>query len=196
MESYGKKAAMTSLVMSLLFVGILIAGTIAVGTIPAGADTGVGRAFPTVSWDRTMDCTKKTCPRFLVLTNMNSEAVLDRETGLVWEQSPDIHAYEWRVALARCGGLTKGGRLGWRLPTIQELASLIEATQSTHSLPSGHPFSYVQLNNDSFYWSANTSVDISTGAWGMYFSVGPFVLDKGTSGYVWCVRGGQGVDPQ
>src|SRR5688500_11468228 len=48
-----------------------------------------GPYYATPSWDQTLACnTIATCPRFIVLSNMNSDAVLDRETGLVWERAP------------------------------------------------------------------------------------------------------------
>ena len=40
-----------------------------------------GPYYATPSWDQTPSST-----RFVVLSNWNNEAVLDRETGLVWEK--------------------------------------------------------------------------------------------------------------
>jgi hypothetical protein len=52
--------------------------------------TAVGPYYATPSWDQTIACTiPSSCSRFLVLSNFNNEAVLDRETGLVWERTPD-----------------------------------------------------------------------------------------------------------
>lgn len=60
---------------------------------------------------------------------MNGEAVLDDETGLLWERNPDIRGgseifWIWKNAEHAC--LTKiiGNRKGWRLPTVWELSSL------------------------------------------------------------------------
>lgn len=61
-------------------------------------------------------------------------------------------------------------------------------------LPSGHPFANVQ---SSIYWSATTFASDTITAWRVDFStrvVGNG--DKGIAFFVWCVRGGQGVDPQ
>ena len=52
---------------------------------PAEAASAVGFYYPMPAWDQTLPA----ATRFVVLTNMGSQAVLDRETGLVWEQSPD-----------------------------------------------------------------------------------------------------------
>jgi hypothetical protein len=44
-----------------------------------------GPYYATPSWDQTLPA----ATRFVVLSNMNAEAVLDRETGLVWRKTPD-----------------------------------------------------------------------------------------------------------
>jgi hypothetical protein len=50
--------------------------------------------------------------------------------------------------------VTLGNRLGWRLPTVNELASLVDPSRSDPALPAGHPFNDVQLSDH--YWSATT----------------------------------------
>jgi len=62
------------------------------------------------------------------------------------------------------------------------------------TLPSGHPFSNVQSQ---FYWSASTLANFPTIAWVADFGFGHVgTALKSSSHFVWCVRGGQGVDPQ
>jgi len=66
---------------------------------------------------------------------MGKAAVLDNETGLVWQQAPSATTVRWSTSL--CSSSGTGGRFGWRLPTFDELTSLtIPAT----GLPPGHPF--------------------------------------------------------
>jgi hypothetical protein len=164
--------------------GMMLLGIIVLSGSPAGAANVPG------AWDQTLEAKK----RFEVLTNMNSEAVLDKETGLVWEQSPSMSTFDWYSAQRHCNRLITGGRLGWRLPTIQELASLMDPTQSNPALPPGHPFGNVQ---SSIYWSATTSASNPDNAWfGYFFNVTVFLIPKSESWNAWCVRGGQGVDPQ
>jgi hypothetical protein len=126
-------------------------------------------------------------------------AVLDKETGLVWEQSPSEKKEQWFVALNKCFGLTKGNRLGWRLPTIEELSSLIDPTQSNPALPSGYPFGNVHYGVDEAYFSItnfpmqNFDVYVRT-----FNSAVPGLVAVGkttTELFYWCVRGGHGVDP-
>jgi hypothetical protein len=110
----------------------------------------VGPYYAMPSWDQTIACgTPATCSRFVVLSNMNSDAVLDRETGLVWERSPSqaliaielpTNQFGGATAFERCIGLNVGNHMGWRVPTMQELMSLIDKTQRGPALPTGHPF--------------------------------------------------------
>ena len=146
------------------------------------------RSFP--SWDKQIN----NSGRFKVLDDFADAAVLDKETGLVWDQSPDTTTQNWFSALVHCYQREVGGRKGWRLPTIEELASLVDPNNpgGDPDLPPGHPFSNVQ---SSTYWSA-TTVAISTSlAWHVIFIDG-FVGNVGKSSafHVWCVRGGQGID--
>jgi len=143
-----------------------------------------------------------TSGRFIVLSSYNNQAVFDSETGLVWEQSPSTSAFPWSTntlsttAPTHCNDLNVGNRKGWRLPTIQELASLVDgdpANTSNPRLPAGHPFSNVQ---SSVYWSATTHATDTSGAWGVYSVGDVFYYGKSNSGSAWCVRGGQGADPQ
>ena len=72
----------------------------------------------------------------------------------------------WGDAISHCYRLEVGGRRGWRLPTIEELASLVDTSQPAPTLPAGNPFSNVQ----SFvYWSATTTHNTSV-AWNVNFA--------------------------
>jgi len=132
-----------------------IVAVLLVAPLAAGGD----RAFP--SWDKQINHPN----RCKVLEDFANAAVQDREMGLVWEQSPEEGSKSnptppqtWLNAQSSCNTRTVGGRKGWRLPTIQELASLVDPTQSNPALPSGHPFSNVQFPTG-LYWSATTHAD-------------------------------------
>ena len=120
---------------------------------------------------------------------MNGEAVRDNETGLVWEKEPSPTLQIWPNARGFCANKTVGGRKGWRLSSIEELASLIDPSVPSPgpTLPPGHPFLNVQQDA---YWAATTDANISTNAWGGDFnngSVNAFI--KTFTLLVWCVRG-------
>jgi hypothetical protein len=153
-------------------------------------------ADPGTTWDKKIN----NPGRFTVLSQFNGEAVLDRETGRVWEQSPDTARTTWFNALNHCHRRQVGGRNGWRLPTIEELASLVNPNTPGGKpfLPPGHPFNNVQSSDDTFqYWSATTFADNTNLAWTLGFDVpvgNENVDGKGDFDFVWCVRGGQGID--
>jgi len=159
----------------------------------------VAVADPGNTWDKVIKTN-----RFVVLNDFGGAAVLDKETGRVWEQSPgDVDGdgdvdnddlQTWFQALASCYGKEVGGRKGWRLPTIEELASLADTSQPAPTLPDGNPFSNVQ---SSFYWSATTVANNTSFAWVVFFLngvVGVGGKTNDTNVFVWCVRGGQGID--
>ena len=178
----------------ILGLGLLAASAVSIGTF--AQTTAVGPYYATPSWDQKIACTSpSTCPRFVVLSNWNSEAVLDRETGLVWEQSPSAVPVQWNAAYDLCLTLSKGNRQGWRLPTFSELASLVELPSDALSLPPGHPFNNVQSSSiDDRYWSATwRGTDSAYGK--IFLGDGFFSAPRvGFLAYYWCVRGGQGVN--
>jgi hypothetical protein len=161
--------------------------------------TANGPYYATPSWDQSLPAST----RFIVLSNFNNQAVLDRETGLVWERSPSLSG-SWAVVSAQCIARTNGGRFGWRLPTIQELGSLLDPTAtSLPPLPAGHPF--IGISGLGQFWSATESVlfpgdyyfalwdvsDVST----LVVQLHGVAANKSTlSG--WCVRGGLQAAPQ
>ncbi len=91
-------------------------------------------------------------PRFEML----QEGVLDRLTRLLWRRSANLtlHPMVWREALAAVARLNHecAGSV-WRLPTINELESLVECAAYSPALSSGHPFTDVQ----DIYWSSTAS---------------------------------------
>jgi hypothetical protein len=154
----------------------------------------------TLRWDQVLPA----ADRFVVLAGFNNEAVLDKETGLVWEQSPAATPATWGgVGGARfeCTRRVTGGRKGWRLPSFTELSSLVDPSVAPGpTLPPGHPFSTAL---PVFYWSSSMDAGnhtaqgalILTGAWGVDFSKGEVgTLLKTFAGFVWCVRGGMNAD--
>lgn len=193
-----------------LTLGFLFAAMIALGTSPATAQiTANGPYYPVPSWDQTLPASS----RFIILSNFGGAAALDRETGLVWERSPSSSLFPWSsivvtTANIHCNVSTLGNRLGWRLPTIQELASLADSSQLQPSLPAGHPFILTTAQQrfpTPGFWSATSSDPESQGpgSYAWYLQFVPVATDlvisnglKSSERFAWCVRGGQGVDPQ
>ena len=123
---------------------------------------------------------------------LDDAAVLDKETGLIWERSPsNTVEKKWHEATIYCYQKVIGNRKGWRLPTVEELLSLVDVTQSAPALPVGHPFNNVGTYG---YWTATTVVNASSQAWVVNIGSGNLDTDnKQVEMFVWSVRGGQGL---
>ncbi|MGA6826178.1 DUF1566 domain-containing protein [Nitrospira sp. NS4] len=171
------------------FLSLGLLAVVALAASPAQAATSNGPYYAEPAWDQKLDA----ATRFVVLSNWNSQAVLDRETGLVWEREPHSMANSfWSSALGLCANHTTGGRKGWRLPSIFELASLVDPSVIFPSLPASHPFINIQ---PTLYWSATTATDLSTDAWFVNFANGLLSHEaKGLAHPFWCVRGGMNAD--
>lgn len=134
------------------------------------------------------------------IQNKNDDLVLDKETGLIWPRNGNLltNAVPWLDANTMCRTLKFANRIGWRLPTVEELSSLVDVRFSNPALPAGHPFLAVQTGEGvSPYWTSTNYENPSTAAWFVNLGSG----DAGTAGkggekiplgFVWPVRGGRG----
>jgi hypothetical protein len=144
------------------------------------------------AWDQKIDKPQ----RFEVLKDFDNEAVLDKETQLVWQRTPGGTVRFWGSAISSCFGTRTGGRGGWRLPTMPELTSLIDPTQDHPPLPVGHPFDLSNLTGD--VWSTNTVPGSDTANTQDVLNDGFLGGTSKTAAQQqsWCVRGGPGVEGQ
>lgn len=143
----------------------------------------------TLNWDKKMP----SATRFTILSAFGDAAVRDDETGLVWEKTLETNEVSWTDARATCANKDVGGRKGWRLPSIIELASLVDPSIRTGpTLPLDHPFTNVQMDA---YWSATTIAGNPNSAWIVFFDTGKVLhAFKTITFHVWCVRGGMNSD--
>jgi hypothetical protein len=143
----------------------------------------------TQNWDKKLP----SASRFTILSAFGDAAVRDDETGLVWEKTLETTELSWNDARAACADKDVGGRKGWRLPSIFELASLMDLSMRTGpTLPLGHPFTNVQLD---VYWSATTVAGTPNSAWLVFFDTGKVLHGFKTITFrAWCVRGGMNAD--
>lgn len=143
------------------------------------------------SWSKAINAPA----RFAVLKAFDNAAILDVETGLVWERAPDTRDYLFKYAREHCAQLVLGGRMGWRLPVLHELMSLVDLG-AVPTLPKGHPFRlgdrpfdpYVSRN----FWSG--TMDSFMFAKKVDLGDGSIVSANGqvpsnVAFRVWCVRG-------
>ncbi len=142
-------------------------------------------------------------PRF---TDNQDGTVIDNLTGLVWTRhaappqgiirehvAAGDGALSWQQALDCIGRLNAENYLGfsdWRLPNLNELASLIYQGQES-------PAAWLKRQGftgiaSSVYWTSSTCVQKPDNAWTMDATDGAVrYLSKSGSGRVWPVRGGE-----
>jgi hypothetical protein len=156
------------------------------------------------AWSRKLDATGGChSARFQCVlptaTYFDGAAVLDRETGLVWERKPATATDSWSNVLSRCDERPHAGAMGWRLPSSNELASLVDGNigPGSTALPPGHPFD-LSGGGTSFWTTSQYGGD------GLHEVVYFQSVNSGTPGFVyvyaqggsdyryWCVRAGGG----
>lgn len=127
----------------------------------------------------------------------SQDAVLDKETGLVWARDAGLFGQRnWLDANTICRELELTNRMGWRLPSVEEISSLIDPRQGPLALPSGHPFLNVQYGSGvPAYWTASNAENPAGAAWFVnpWRGAGPHLAglgNKSIPGFVWPVRGG------
>lgn len=186
-----RQRSLTVTMGALVLGGLLVAGCGSADS-PAGAQ-GVPTDLPGVT--QNLDKALPAAQRFVILPAFNSEAVLDKKTGLVWEKSPQTTSAKWSVARHTCIEKNVGGQKGWRLPSLEELASLVDPSVAPPrlALPPGHPFLAVQ---SAVYWSATRVDEDPRGSWGVHFGLGggATFINWAHSVQVWCIRSGMNAD--
>jgi hypothetical protein len=174
-----------------------------VGNSPKSAPCAVP---PT--WSEVIPGDKRFVPTTFVDPAKNKpSAFCDRETGLVWETVPSTDTFVWgdissasppsaqRHCINRIVGTN--GQKGWRLPSIAELASLVDTTstsctEDSKCMPDGSPFETGPLAP---YWSASELAGKPTDAWIVDFGDGKVLSEtKHETFLVWCVRGATDAD--
>jgi hypothetical protein len=189
----------------LYAISFTVLGWAAFAAVAAAAPRNLqllGPYYTPPAWDQKLDAPNS---RWVVMTDWNSEAVLDKETGLVWDRSPipPEPSYGFTThynAVKYCVELKKGNRMGWRLPTAQELLSLIDTSVDAGVAIRNSPFINVVIGQGYFWTSTVYSNEVDRIFWvGVNMANGGVgYLDNSNAtvnkAFTWCVRGGIGVD--
>ena len=116
------------------------------------------------------------------------KVVIDHATGLMWHQSSADENMEWENAKKWVRELNSRGYSGysdWRLPTVEEAASLLESSKSN-----GLYIDPIFSNKQEWIWTGDEYG--SEGAWGVYFGIGlVFWVNFASEFYVRPVRSGK-----
>lgn len=167
-------------------VGVLVlsAGLVLM-TDSAGAAPPTKSGTPTQNWDASLPSASR-------FTTVFIGAVRDNNTGLVWEQAPDAALQTWFAAAASCVNKNVGGTRGWRLPSVVELASVLDGSHEAVAPFVPAVFTGIQPS----YYSATTYAGDPTLVWFVRFLDGAVGLNgkNGGASAAWCARGGMNAD--
>ena len=156
--------------------------------VPGSTMRTLGDLVP--AWDQTL--TSNGCGSQRWTCVLGGGAVLDNETGLVWEKTPIYNGTDsWTNAVTLCTSDSAGGRFGWRLPSSEELLSLKDP--SIGNIVANAPFTDIDGHS---FWTSTAATDDDAQARYISFSMlasneqsAPKTLASIAG--IWCVRGGQ-----
>jgi hypothetical protein len=117
----------------------------------------------------------------------------DPDTNLIWQKEISSKTYKWEEAKEYCNNLSYDSRSDWRLPTKDELMSILTKKGYKNS-NSYNGKTYIKkplldsmTMKDQWFWSSSSKD--SSEAWVVHFNSGvDYWLDESNDGYVRCVR--------
>ncbi|MBM2837512.1 MAG: hypothetical protein HW415_137 [Deltaproteobacteria bacterium] len=121
-------------------------------------------------------------------TDNGNGTVTANKTGLIWQKQDNNKTRDWSNAMSYCDGLILAGYSDWRLPSKDELETLVDRSKSSPSIDT----TFFPNTISSVYWSSTTYAGLTTNAWYVNFDYGyTFYNNKTNTYYARCVRGGQ-----
>jgi len=149
--------------------------------VPRFVDNGNGTVIDNltgIAWLKDANCIATKYPSF-------DNDWTSGDGGVTWQHALDFVAGINNGTFSDCSG----GYDDWHLPNWKELRSLIDYSNYSSVLPSGHPFSSVQSD---YYWSSTTVAIHTNSTWIVHMYNGYVGFDDTDfySAHVWPVRGG------
>ncbi len=116
-------------------------------------------------------------------------AVLDAQTGLEWNPGPST-AMNWPDAKKHCDGIYFATKRDWRLPSVAELASLVDYSKPPQGGPSVIDQALFSLVQPLDYWTSTRTNGVKGEVYVVGFSGGDILWSQeSTANRVLCVRG-------
>jgi len=116
-------------------------------------------------------------------TDLGDGTVRDNRSGLVWQQGFSPGEQAQAASVTYCTSLTLGG--GWRLPTKDELLSIVDSSRSNPSIDTA----FFPGTPSTWFWSSSPVAGSPSVGWYVYFSSGNANVYDATSMYrARCVR--------
>jgi hypothetical protein len=116
------------------------------------------------------------------------EIVTDNITGLMWQDNSEAKTLQltWQEAKDYCDGSSLGGYTDWRLPSVEELESIVDYGRNNPSIdPTFKNVEYGSYRSSTFVSYMNANIDFFYGT--LSFRINYNKADA----YFRCVRAGQ-----
>ncbi len=113
------------------------------------------------------------------------DTIKDTKTGLMWAKEGSGKTMNYEEAERYCHECNIGGHNDWRMPTVDELESLVDRTKYNPAIVSD----LFKVKTDDWYWTSTPYASYSVSAWLVGFYHGSVVWGGRDSGcYVRPVR--------
>jgi len=112
---------------------------------------------------------------------------IDKNTHLMWAREEEVGTYTWVTAASACTSSRRAGFSDWRLPSSNELMSLVDYSRSSTPVFNPDVFSFNGAANAAM-WSSTVFVQQAGSAWQLYGSGGIYPQVVSDAAAVRCVR--------
>jgi hypothetical protein len=129
-------------------------------------------------------------------TLLSDDEAQDNYTRLIWQRDgAATDLVSWEQAVSYCENLTLGGHSNWRLPTVRELATLVDEAQVAPAINrTAFPNTHYGARSNNWYWASHQARN-SSAAWALNFDDGFTGFNSGSAAwntfgpsYAKCVR--------
>jgi len=119
-------------------------------------------------------------------TAIDADQVQDNYTGLVWQRTGNSSGLiSWDQAVTYCSSLTLGGQT-WRLPSVRELATLVDEAQVAPAINrTMFPSTQYGARSNNWYWASHAQRGSTTAWWGLNFDDGFTGFNAGATSTDW-----------
>jgi len=116
----------------------------------------------------------------------NGDVVVDNALDLVWQDDESVIRVQknWKEAKEYCRSLSLSGTKRWRVPTYDELITIVDFNKNTLAVMSA--FEHVLSE---YYWTSDADHENPNNAKGIYFGNGcPDTISKFDISFIRCVK--------
>ena len=102
----------------------------------------------------------------------------------MWQKGSSSSDHTWDEALSYCERMNLGGYTDWRLPTVNELRSIMDFSRRNPAINA----TYFPVGSGNYYWSSTTYASTTGNAWGIGVRATATINSIGKTSYGYYVR--------